>query len=207
MRNFSILLVLIMALSVGMIGCAKKSPMQNLGPAGINETVNLDESVIVFFVPANQLRLHIPIVETDEVGNLSLVTILVPGTKYLHRTTPGKHLYFLSTVRGRSEMLEANVEAGKAYYTYVSQHPDSRGSDPEYFHAFQFVPVSKITEESFREDFALCQWFKNARLTEEWFERNRPDLQKRYIEAQTRHKEAGSQKVIAPEYGTATLVQ
>ena len=209
MRKISIILLLVVVFAMGMIGCAKRSPMQNLSSAEVSETANPDESIIVFFAPANQHRLHVPIVETDGNGNLSFVTILVSGTKHLHRTTPGKHLYFLSTVNGRSEMLEANVEAGKIYYTYVSQHPNSRDSDPQrqYFNAFQFLPVPNITDEAFRKDLALCRWYQNTWAAKDWFERNRRDMQKRSVEALTRHQEAVSKKVIMSEYGTTALVR
>ena len=209
MRAFSILLVLIIAFSLGISGCAKNSPMQNLGTAAINETVNSDESIIVFFIPAKQHRLHVPIVETDENGNLGFVTILVPGTKYLHRTTPGKHFYFLSTVQGWSEMLEASVEAGKIYYTCVSQHPNSRNPDSprQYFNSFQFLPVSDVTDEPFTKDVALCRWYQNTGAAKDWFERNLPDQQRRSAQARARHQETGSKKIISPEYGTTTLVQ
>ena len=181
--------------------------MQIIDPTEINGTISSGESIVVFFVPAGQKRLHVPIVEADENGNLSLVTILVSGTKYLHRTTPGKHLYLLSTVGERSEMLEANLEAEKTYYTYVSQYPDSPDTSSRLFYAFQFLPVPRVTDEQFTKDLALCRWFQNSETAKNWFERNHPNLQKRFIEAQTRHSEASSNKKISLEYGTTIPVR
>ncbi len=194
MRKLVLFFMVVMC--AGMMGCASKF-MQPVDPAAMNTAVSQDESVIVFFRATSVGGgIQAPVIEASEDGKLSYVAIVSAATKYLHRTTPGKHLY---VVGGESsEMLEADMEAGKTYYAYVSPRMGWWKA------RFAFVPVPDATDESFKKDLAWCKWVQNTPGGETWFQDNLPSLQTKYTDALKEHQEAKPEdkKIIRPEHGS-----
>lgn len=192
-RVFFVIAMLIAAM--GLIGC-RKQHMQGVRPAEMNEIVKSDETAIVFFRSAKSLgrKVQAPIIEANEDGNLSYIAVINSRYKYLHRTTPGKHMYFIGSIGDNSnKMLEANMEAGKTYYVDISPQ----------FGGIAFVPVLNIADESFKKALASCRWVKNRPSAQAWFLDNLPSLQKKYTSALL----MGSPIAINPEYGSDTPVQ
>jgi len=216
MRKFVLFLMVIA--SMGMTGCAGTKLMQPIDHAQVNETVNSDEAVIVFFRPPmfRGRALNPGLIEVGEKEKLSFVAIMSNGTKYIHRTTPGKHQYFWSTtsILGPivSYPLEANIEAGKIYYTGVF------GDNP-------FTPVINVSDETFKKDFASCDWVQNTPDGQQWFDKNIKSLQDKYTQMRiaqgdetakvkivSYHKDGTKSEseidmIIKPEYGTNTPVR
>ncbi len=196
-----LLLIFAAVLCLGMTGCASKL-MQPVDPAAMNDTVQPDEAGIVFFRATTfGGAIQAPIIEASEGGKLNFVAIVSAGKKYLHRTTPGKHLY---VVGGESsEMLEADMDAGKTYYVYVSPRMGWVKA------RFVFMPVPNASDEAFKKDLAWCDWVQNTPEGQAWFSDNLPSLQAKYADAQKEHNEAKPEdkKVIKPEYGTLTPVR
>ena len=202
MRKFFILLMVIA--SMGMTACSS-SLMQPVRPADmnkLNEPVKSNETVIVFFRSSFfGGAVQAPIIEVSEDGKMSFVAIMSSGTKYLHRTTPGKHLY---VVGGESsELLEANMERGKTYYTYISPRLGFMKA------RFVFVPVPDTADKSFIKDLASCNWVLSTPGGEKWFQDNLKSLQSKATEALKEYQEAKPErrKTIKPEYGTNTPVR
>jgi len=205
MRKQFLLLVIIA--SLGMIGCAGRF-VQPVDPAQMNEAVKSTEAVIVFVRSSKFVggAISLPIIEASKDEKLNFVTILPGGTKYLYRTTPGRHLYF--AINGNDwwafpyrpdAMLEANLEAGKTYYAYLT--PALLG--------FVFEAVPDTTKESLKKDLASCRWVQNAPKGQNWFKNNLPRLEKKYAPALTKDQTAApdGKNVIKPAYGTNTPVR
>ncbi len=196
------LMMLLMAMACfGMTGCASHL-MQHIDSTAINTQISQEESAIVFF-RATSIGggVQAPVIEVSEDGKISFVAIISAATKYLHRTTSGKHLY---VVGGESsEMLEADMEAGKTYYAYVSPRMGWWKA------RFVFVPVPDVTDETFKKDLAWCDWVQNTSAGDQWFLDNFPSLQKKYTDALKEHQAASQadKKLILPGFGSAIPAQ
>ncbi len=186
---------------LGMTGCASKL-MQPADPAAVHATVDADESAVVFFRATSfGGAIQAPVIEAAEDGALRYVAVISAKTKYLHRTTPGKHLYVVGGESG--EMLEADLEAGKVSYVYVSPRMGWWKA------RFVFVPVPDTADETFRKDLAWCGWVQNTPEGQKWFLDNLPSLQAKYADARKEHRDAKPEekKILKPEYGTAAPVR
>jgi hypothetical protein len=164
-------LILALMASLGLAGCGGGlKSMRPVAPAQMNETLKPGEAAIVFFRPAmfQGSAANPGIIEAGENEKLSFVAVMPNGTKYFHRTTPGRHSYFWSSFGGlASYILEANLEAGKIYYVFV-------------FGKNSFTPVTDTSDESFRKDLASCRWVENTPEGQIWFNNNHTDLQNKY---------------------------
>ena len=131
--------------------------------------IQSDESAIVFMRPSVfGGAIQAPIAEIKDDG-LVFVAISSSGTRILHKTTPGKHLYL---VGGESaHLLEADLEAGMVYYVYVKA---IRGL---WKARFQFNPVTDLTDKSFRKDYIKCKWYTENEKAEQWFQENYKSLE------------------------------
>ena len=189
-----LILILATMACLGLTGCGSKM-MQPVSPNEMNDSVSSEETGIVFFRSTKILgrAISYPIIEAGEDDKLSFVAIIPAGTKYLHKTTPGKHRFFVGSIAGsRYEMLEADMEAGKTYYADVA---------PSMAYVY-FTPVPDVTDKSFRKDLAGCDWVQNTPEGEQWFLNNLPSLQTKYGMAKTVDR-----KIILPEYGAVTPVR
>ena len=199
-----LILILAAMACLGMTGCGGTKHMQPVDPAKVSatyDTVNSDEAAIVFFrhsvfssVGFQGALISPGLIEADENGKLSFVAIMSKDTKYLHRTTPGRHSYFWSSgsLQGgmASYILQADLEAGKIYYidTFVS----SEG----------FIPVTDTSDGAFIKGLNSCRWVENTSDGQLWFNDNLPSLQNKYTQAQGR-----GTILLKPEYGATTPVQ
>lgn len=195
------LLFLVGVAFLGLTGCASKL-MQPVTPAAMNDSVSLNESAIVFFRATNfGGAIQAPVIEAAEDGKINFVAVVSAATKYLHRTSPGKHLY---VVGGESsEMLEADMEAGKTYYAYVSPRMGLWKA------RFVFTPVPDVTDESFKKDLAWCNWVQNTPDGEQWFLENQQSLREKCADALKEHQEAKleDKKRVLPGYGSPVPVR
>ncbi|MCC8194797.1 MAG: DUF2846 domain-containing protein, partial [Deltaproteobacteria bacterium] len=182
----------------GTTGCGGTKHMKPVDPAGMSamyDSINPNEAAIVFFRPWGFMgsALNPGIVEVDESGNLKFVAIMPNGTRYIHRTTPGKHTYFWSSVSLHgglvSCILVADMEAGKTYYTAA-------------FGSKDFTPVTDTSDETFVKNLNSCSWIENTPDGQIWFNGNLPSLQNKYTQAIGK-----GAMLIKPEYGTITSVR
>lgn len=195
------LMLIVMTIAcLGITGCGSK--MRRIDPAAVNDSVAPDETAIVFMRSSIAGALvKAPVFEAAEDGTLKHIAIMHSRTKYLHRTSPGKHRYIVCGES--SEMLEADMEAGKTYYVYVNPRLG-------WFKArFSFSPVSDLTDETFKNDFMRYAWITNKPQAEEWFLDNLPSLRKKYINALEDYNEEKPEdrKIILPEYGAITPIR
>lgn len=196
MRRFVLILMAIACM--GIMGCGGTKHMQPVDPAGMSaiyDTVNPDEAVIVFFRPwsvAGQMY-NPALVEADESGNLSFVAVMSNGTKYHHRTTPGKHQYFRSaqSIGGGlvSCILAGDLEGGKTYYVHAFDGPE-------------LTPVMASSNDALIKDLNSCDWVEATPTAQNWFNDNLPSLKNKYTQARGK-----GVILIKPEYGTATPVR
>ncbi|MDR2726065.1 MAG: hypothetical protein LBC90_08455 [Candidatus Adiutrix sp.] len=206
MRNLVLLLVIIA--SVGMAGCAGQSKLMQ-PVATINETVNPNEAGIVFLryaaVGGFGTFSQIPIIEASPDGKLSFVGILSPNTKLYHRTTPGRHIYFLGNVGLNvitAPIMEANLEAGAIYYSsaFVIENYGLLPSG-------EFIPFNLNEADglkTLKSQLSACRWVQNTPQGQDWFLANLPSLEEKYNKYQKTKQE--NRKVIKPEYGTKTPI-
>lgn len=178
-----------------MAGCAS-SLMQRVDPGQMSEMVKSDEAAIVFFRPnlaGGGIQSYV--IEGNEDGNVNFVAVISSRTKYLHRTTPGRHLYFVGRVGGFGQMLEANLEAGKTYYAYIFLGL-----------LMGVIPVSDPSDEALKKYLASCNWVQNTPEGQDWFQTSLPSLQGAYTKALTAHQAAApeAKALMLPEYGTDT---
>ena len=215
---------MVIALMVG-TGCGKRH-MQKVDPGVFNTSISEDEAVIVFFrgkgpffssgVAIARFAFLGPIgyssdatnfvLELEENGNLKEVVLLEGNSKFLHKTTPGKHLYVAARggpAGGDANFLEAELEAGKIYYVYISHHFGGTSGRV----AFVPVPVSELASEEFLTSYANLDWYENKRgrldygkayANYKWFSARIAEYPTVSLEGKA---------LMGPEYGTDTPIQ
>ena len=204
--------------SVGITACGNPY-MSPVDPMAINTSISQDEATIVFFRPSkfwgggSALQIAtIPlgmvfsgagkaepiVLEVEENVKPKYITVLCTNGKFLHKTTPGKHLY---TAAG-DNFLETNLEAGKAYYAYVLER--FGGLRPQ----FILLPAtaSELSSEEFRKAFAKCDWYENKPYGQKVFDANRDNIEKHLIEKYYTSKPE-DKVLMLPEYGTDTPIR
>lgn len=198
-------------------GCGSRNLMQPADPAAVNGPVSPEETTIVFYRGIDTAitpRLFIPIIgplitikvasimEISIDGQLSHVAYLIPGNKYQHRTTPGKHLY---VVEGNpSKTLEADMEAGKTYYVGIDQ---ISGLNTRFEFELVADPVNDLPTNFDSDNWYM--WTENTPRGTRWFSKNKSSLQAKSIDALKSHNEAKPEekKTIRPEYGIVTPIR
>jgi hypothetical protein len=203
----TLLSVLILAVVMGLTGCAGQSKLME-PVAAINETVSPNEAGIVFLRYAAVGGLgtfeQIPIIEAGPDGKLSFVGILSPNTKLYHRTTPGRHIYFLGNygLNITAPIMEANLEAGKIYYSaafVISTYGLLPTGD---FIPFNLNEANRL--KTLQSQLSTCRWVQNTPQGQDWFLANLPSLEEKYNKYQKTKTE--NREVIKPEYGTKTPI-
>ncbi len=196
-----IIAILAAVICLGLTGCASKL-MQPVDPAAMNDVVGADETAVVFFRATSfGGAIQAPVLEVDENGKLKFVAIVSAGAKFLHRTSPGKHLYLIDGEFGY--FMDADLEAGKTYYAYVTPKIGWWKA------RFVFTPVSDTAAETFRKDLAWCDWYENTPEGLQWFISEQGRLEKRYsdlIQKYSSFKPEDKIKML-PEYGAALPVR
>ncbi|MDR2081498.1 MAG: hypothetical protein LBP54_06380 [Campylobacteraceae bacterium] len=96
---------------------------QYMQPVNLSEAdmrLSQNESAIVFLRPTFLgAAVQAPIAEFID-NDLKFVAIVSAKSKVFYKTTPGKH-FFVVGGEG-SNLLEADFEGGKIYYSYISPH-------------------------------------------------------------------------------------
>ena len=204
MKRIGLLSVLLLVIGfLGLAGCASNSMRPVTDIAAITKPLSQDEAAIVFFRPSALAQaIQAPVLEV--VGDQLQFVALIPfGTKFLHKTTPGKHLYLIDGEFGY--FMDSDLEGGKTYYACV---------DPRigWWRArFVFVPVTSqdFTGDKFTTDFARCNWYENSHESLRWFENEEIRLKNRYadlIQKYSSFKPEEKTKML-PEYGVALPIQ
>lgn len=191
-----ILLLCVLVIVLGISGCSSKY-MQPADPVVSQSQPGPDEAKIVFLRATNfGGAIQSWVCEVVD-GKLEYVAIISAGTKFAHTTTPGKHIYMTGAENG--ELLEADMEGGKTYYTYVSPRMGWWKA------RFVFEPVTQeaLAGKSFKDDLAWCDWQENGPQTAAWFSQNLPSLNEKYIDALADFtKEPQNRKIVRPQDGS-----
>jgi hypothetical protein len=193
-------LILAFAIFVATVfsGCAGKSDyMQPAVLSQADTALTQDEAAIVFFRPSTfGFLIQAPIAEFAD-GELKLVSIVSAKSKVFYKTTIGKH-FFIVGGEG-NELLEADIEGGKTYYSYIQPQLGLVKA------RFAFKPVTDIALKSqdFLDDLNACTWHTNKPEAQAWFFENKESMLNKYQSALTKHQEAEpkDKKIILPEYG------
>lgn len=191
-----LLLIACLMVLVGVSGCGSKY-MQPADPAIAQSHPGQDESKIVFLRASSFGGAVQSWVCEEKDGKLEYVTVISSGAKVAHTTTPGKHMYL--TGAENSELMEANLEGGRTYYTYISPRMGMWKA------RFLFVPVTKekLTASDFKKDFAWCDWMESNADGSIWFNSNLPSLNSKYAEAMEDYmKNPADRKILNPEDGS-----
>jgi hypothetical protein len=201
MRKFSLVLIATIS-ALGMTGCASRL-MKPVDPAAMSTTIAQDEAAIVFFRATSfGGAIQAPVLEVTD-NQLRFVAIVSSGAKFLHKTTPGNHLYLIDGEFGY--FMESSLEGGKTYYAYVIPKMGWWKA------RFVFAPVkdSELNSETFKKDLSWCDWYENTPEGQQWFIKERDRLEKRYSDLirQYSNTESGDKVVMLPEYGTAMPAQ
>lgn len=185
--------------------CAKTSKLmqpsdtENITPQTVLEN---DQAAIIFYRPDLMgMSVQAPVAEILE-NNISHVGIVSSGMKILHKTTQGRHQYF---VGGESAaLLDATLESGKYYYVEI---------DPRmgiWKARFAFVPATNEMQatEDFRKDYAKCKWYTNTPAGEAWFKDNLASMLEKKDTALKKHEKTDEIKraVLKPDDGADTLL-
>jgi hypothetical protein len=181
----------------GMIGCSKNTPYTYR--CEINDTIAADESGIVFFRSAmfDGRLLAYPVIEVNIDLTFSLVTILQAGEKFLYKTKPGQHSFFVVPFAfGQFELMIANMDAGKTYYVDLDVKSVS-----ETWIAGRLTP--DVAKPSFRRKLLGCKWIQNTPEAQQWFAYNKESLRYK-AEVALMHS---PKNIIPSEYGTTTPVR
>jgi hypothetical protein len=184
-------------------GCASKYMEPVIHDAATGQLAP-DQSAIVFFRDTGfGGAIQAPVAEGID-GDVVFVGIISANTKFLHKTTPGEHIY---VVGGESSnVLFANLEPQKFYYVRVSPKMGI-------FKArFEFEPVSPLQEKNLQDlsdGLAGCKWVAPNPLSQAWFAENKSNLREKLENALKKDKdrEPADRAVVNPENGIAELLQ
>ncbi|MDR0408217.1 MAG: hypothetical protein LBH45_04845 [Campylobacteraceae bacterium] len=206
-------------------GCTSNH-MQSVNLSESDMKLAQNESAIIFLRPTILGgAIQAPIAEFVD-NNLKFVAIISAKTKVFYKTTSGKHFF---VVGGESSnLLEADFEGGKTYYSYIEPYMGFAKA------RFEFEPVkngARLSSENdkkdpfatlgttnnslwgyerayfdskeFKNDLEDCMWYESKPVTYEWFAKNKNSMWKKYESALKRHQniKPEKRKIIKPEYG------
>lgn len=191
-----ILLTAVLMLAAWMAGCG--SPMRKVPVASLDDPLGQNESAIVFFLNKPDGMVRVPVVEVLPGDKYRLVSVMPNRSRYLHKTTPGKHLYLIDGPLGF--FLEANIEGGKFYYVSIAEIRPNQ---------LKMYPMTKGEVQS--EVYGRTTWYENTKKSQDWFAENEARIERRY-ENLLRHRERGSLgpgrvEILPPGYGTTSLMR
>jgi hypothetical protein len=182
-------------------GCASQY-MQPVVHSPSSSQLSPEQSAIVFFRDTSfGGAIQAPIAEGINDSNVSFVGIVSANTKFLHKTTPGQHLY---VVGGEStNLLFADLEPQKFYYVRV---------EPKFGvwkARFKFEPIRQGGVSELADVLGGCKWVAPNTESQAWFADNRASMRAKLIEALEDDKKDGPAervKLNKPD-GLATLIQ
>lgn len=153
-----------------------------------------DEAAIVFFRSTYfGGGAQAPIAEFID-NDLKFVAILSAKSKVFYKTTPGKHFFVVGGESGN--LLEADFEGGKTYYSSVKLRPGVLKA------RFVFGPVENGRIP--HGDLQSYKWIANKpNESAVWFNNSKKSMWQKYENAFEKHQRARSEnkKIIRPEYG------
>jgi hypothetical protein len=228
MRKLSVLLILIIL--IGIMGCAVNPHMNVVDPTTLNTSISEEETAIVFlrqerpflasgvelaafiagiwtFPIGTPLMFIKPsedvfIFELDENKDLNFIVLLGFEAKFLHKTTPGKHLY-TAINRENTNFLKADLEAGKTYYVYISH-------DYRWIALYPFIAITpfNLSSEKFLQEFKKFNWYENKdSVSEIVLEKKQEIMESSWFADQIKKYEETKledRNLLHPEYGTDT---
>ena len=191
------LLIVLSALVAGLAGCSTRV-MRQVPAAALDDSVGQDTSAIVFFLNKPDGVVRVPVIEVLQGDKYQLVSVMPNRSKYLHKTTPGKHMYLIDGPLGF--FLEADIEGGKIYYVSIAEIRPNQ---------FKMYPVTK--DELQPEVYGKTTWYENTKKSQDWFARNEARIERRYENLLRHHKRgtlgSGRVEMLPPDYGTTSLMR
>lgn len=123
------------------------------------------EALIVFVYPADATEFIRMSVADVTDPTVKLVGIIEPGSKVLHRASPGQYLFMLNY--SQASFLQAEVSAGRTYYVVVNKDvPQGRFS---VMNRYTLNAVQDLSELYFvRAERNASAWTKSKKA-EDWF--------------------------------------
>jgi hypothetical protein len=193
----SILFCLLIILSSG---CASQY-MQPVVHSPSTAQLTQEQSAIVFFRDTSfGGAIQAPIAEGVN-DNVSFVGIVSANTKFLHKTTPGQHIY-VAGGEG-ANLLFADLEPQKFYYVRVSPKMGLWKA------RFKFEPILPGNSAELASDLSDCKWVAPNTESQTWFTENRASMQEKLNEALADDKkEGGAERVrLNKNDGLPNLIQ
>ena len=119
----AVIVIVTLAVCFCLTGCVVSRHFQEANIGENDGILAENESAIVFsrdyilsYIPLYSLREapHIAVAEVKD-NNVEFVCTLMGRMKFLHKTTPGKHVYLVAGVASKSHILEAELTPQKFY--------------------------------------------------------------------------------------------
>jgi hypothetical protein len=153
-------------------GCASDK-MTSISEPPIVAAAPADQAVIVFVRPS-LFGGAIQSVVYDVSGDTpALVGIVSSGTKIAYAVPPGTHRFMV--VSEAADFMDAEVAAGKTYYTLVTVRPG-------WWRArFSLLPVPPGAPD-LADQLKGCSWVDNTPASQQWAHDNMPSVQRREAE-------------------------
>lgn len=181
-------------------GCAT-GPMQEMPGAMIKAPAQNDAQVV--FVRSSMMGSAISSSVYDVTAGTQFVGILPNGDKLAYTTTPGKHLFMV--IGESADFLEANLTAGKTYYSVVKPR---FGAFKSRFSMWPIRNDANADYSSKSSDFAGWQkttLLSNTPASLAWFQKNQADIESKraeyFPEWQKNSPEERAQHTLNPEDG------
>ena len=168
----------IASILLAMFGCAsnpmKVSDEVTVEPASANEAqvVFMRNSFVGSAINASLYELT----DSDPI----FIGIISNGTKLIHKTSSGKHRFMV--VSEAADFLEADVLAGKTYYSIVTPRMGAWKA------RFSMWPIKKSASEYTLDSEDFKTWKKNTKIAENsekaaaWFASNKASVVKKMNE-------------------------
>ena len=189
-RNILFLLSVLFVLA----GCSASTPlMKTYEPETPPDIINADESAIIFLRPEKLgYAIQSPVAEIID-GDAQFVAIVSYNTKFIYKTTPGKHYFVVAGETG--DVLEANLDAGKIYYVRISPRMGTWKA------RFVFDPVINLSAPGFIKNVQEASWYTNTDEGFKWFSDNKRSFIDKYSASQDEIK------ILKPEFGVETPIR
>jgi hypothetical protein len=164
-------------------GCASQY-MQPVVHSPSSAQLSPDQAAIIFFRDTSfGGAIQAPIAEGTVDNNVLFVGIVSANTKFLHKTTPGQHLY---VVGGEgANLLFADLEPQKFYYVRIDLKMGLWKA------RFKFEPVRQGGTGELADDLADFKWVAPNTESQAWFADNKASMQDKLNEALEDDKKDG----------------
>jgi hypothetical protein len=164
-------LAFVCLVAIALAGCQNRSPlMTGAAHSEADAAPGPGSALIVFMRPSNYGAAAQSSVFDITSGEPVLVGIVSADTKVAYETGPGNHRFMV--VAESADFMEAEVDAGKTYYTIV---------DPRlgvFLARFSLRPVQRqeIDTARFKAWYADCVWVKTTQAAQDWAGQSMPRI-------------------------------